>query len=354
MNPTVSLYDGEETPDEELWFLPAPPEDQAPTDPPWPLVDRRVLVDVAAWIRAEKSLAVALAEAAAAFAALDERLRHAPEGLRHRLALREVAELSWAAGSRLPVERVALYELLRLSSTGEDVRDLQVASWALRRLQGHFGPCDWPESGVEGFLGRQPGEGEQAAPVSRPTGDDLAGLSEEWLAVLGSAEGTHPVTQAALGFFTWRSFGISGPGEILEGAVAAMKLGAEKSRGGIRFLPVASGNIGVFSRGGEVRSKLAEWYRAVEQSCLRALMELDRLEDWRARAGEITSNLSGKTPPRLIAALAETPVMSAEMAASACGVSKMSALRNLSEFERRRLVRETTGQGRYRFWTVKV
>jgi Fic family protein len=42
----------------------------------------------------------------------------------------------------------------------------------------------------------------------------------------------------------------------------------------------------------------------------------------------------------------------AAAAAALTGVSKAASLRNLDEFERRNLVREITGQGRFRFWTA--
>lgn len=342
-------------PEEDLWFLPGTPEDAGPTDPPWTIADRRPVFEVQDWLRAERGLGLELARAVASFAALDERLRRANTGLRHRLALREVSDLSWAAGIHLPVERLALYEVLRVSSVREDVRDLQSTSWALRRLLARHGPLDWPETGVAGFLGRSTVKVEiLESPARRPTGEVLHGLVEDWQLVLEAARDLHPISRAAVGFFAWRAYELSGPGEILEGAVAASKLGAQEGRGGLPFLPVADGQAGLYRLSDAPSDKLRKWFAAVEQACLRALLELDRLEDWQARAGEVVSDLSGKTPPKLIAALSDTPVMSAEMAAKLTGVSKASGLRNLAEFARRGLVREITGQGRFRFWTAKV
>ena len=352
-DPTDSLYD-RVIPEEDLWFLPGAPEDAAPTDPPWTIADRAPVFEVRDWLRAERGLGLELARAAAGFAALDERLRRADPGLRHRLALREVSDLSWVSGTHIPVERLSLYDVLRLSSVGEDVRDLQSASWALRRLLARHGPLDWRDAGVEGFLGRARVEdSEFGNHAVRPMGDALQGLTEEWHLVLEAAAGAHPISRAAIGFYAWRSFEISGPGEILEGAVAAAKLGAEEGRGGLPFLPVAGGQAGLYRLSDAPEVKLRKWYAAVDQACLRALMELDRLEDWQVRAGEVVSDLSGKTPPKLIKALSATPVLSADMAADLTGVSKAASLRNLTEFEHRGLVREITGQGRFRFWTAK-
>lgn len=354
-DPSKSLYDPVETSEEDLWFLPGPPEDRAPTDPPWTIADRAPLVEVQDWLKTEASLAVDLARAVAAFAALDERMRRMPPGVRNRMALREVSNLSWAVGTRLPVERIALYDLLRESSAGTDVRDLQEAHWALRRLRDTTGPLDWPDTGLEGFLGRVAHEDSQPSDyIDRPTGSQLVGLAEEWTLVLDRASRAHALTRAALGFFAWRAFEMSGPGEVLEGVVVTAKLGAEEGRGGLPFLPLAGGDASLFRLGGEPKERLRKWYRSVEQSCLAGLMELDRLEDWQARAVEAVLDLSGKTPPKLIEALSATSVLSAEMAARFCGVSKAAALRNLVEFEKRGLVRETTGQGRYRFWSAAV
>lgn len=219
-----------------MWFLPGPPEDIAPTDPPWTIADRTPEFDVGAWSRAERGLELELARAAAGFAALDERLRRADPGLRHRLALREISDLSWVTGSHIPVERLSLYEVLRISSAGEDVRNLQFASWALCRLLAKHGPLDWLDSGVEGFLARARIEGSDFKDhAMRPTGDALLGLVEEWQLVLDAVSGAHPISRAAVGFFAWRAFEMSGPGEVFEGAIAAAKLGLMRAGAACRF-----------------------------------------------------------------------------------------------------------------------
>ena len=51
---------------------------------------------------------------------LDERLRSAPEGWRHRLAMIEAAELSWVAGERLAGDKLALWMARRLGAQ-EDI-----------------------------------------------------------------------------------------------------------------------------------------------------------------------------------------------------------------------------------------
>lgn len=99
---------------------------------------------------------------------------------------------------------------------------------------------------------------------------------------------------------------------------------------------------------------MAAWYRAVQAGALSALLELDRLSDWQARATHTTADLSGRTPAKLIAGFLRWPVLSAELAATAATCSRPAARRNLALFADRGLIREVTGQSRYRFWTVQL
>lgn len=50
------------------------------------------------------------------------------------------------------------------------------------------------------------------------------------------------------------------------------------------------------------------------------------------------------------AVLSEWPLVSAPMAAALTGVSRAAVQRNLAWMEAQGLVREMTGQGRYRMW----
>ena len=60
--------------------------------------------------------------------------------------------------------------------------------------------------------------------------------------------------------------------------------------------------------------------------------------------------LSGKTPPTLRAVFTEWPLISAPMAETLTGASRAAIQRNLARMEARGLIREVTGQGRYRMW----
>ena len=56
------------------------------------------------------------------------------------------------------------------------------------------------------------------------------------------------------------------------------------------------------------------------------------------------STLSGKTPPALSALLTEWPVVSAPIAEKRIGASRAA----------RGLIREVTGQGRFRMWSIAI
>ena len=87
---------------------------------------------------------------------------------------------------------------------------------------------------------------------------------------------------------------------------------------------------------------------------LSALMTLERLSLWRARAEGETADLQGRTPTRLIAALAAHPMLGAAQAEAQTGASRAAEQRNLDMLEARGLVREVTGQGRFRVWAPRL
>lgn len=66
------------------------------------------------------------------------------------------------------------------------------------------------------------------------------------------------------------------------------------------------------------------------------------------------AGLSGRTPPALRKALSEWPLVSAPMAEALIGASRAAVQRNLAWMEDRGLIREVTGQGRFRMWRIRV
>lgn len=343
VEPPKSIYDTDL--DEDPWFLPPRPEDQAPTDMPWPMAARGALMNPKDWVRAENGQGRALASATAAFARLDERMRNRNAD---RLAVLEVASVLWAQGDRLSAEQIGLYLQLR-ESTVENAQQLSAADWAVRRMLGPLAPRD----DLAGFLGRHKTDFDALEDMSlRAFGAAFEGLEADWWQVLDGVGTAHPFTQAAAGFHAWRVFGLSEPGDILEAATVASKIGAAEGRH-LSFVPISLADRYALVQSGNVAERVAGWYHAIENACLRALMLLDQLEDWQDRALAVTHNLSGKTPPALIDALIKTPVLSVAMAAKMTDASRAAVQRNLAKFDDAGLVQEVTGQGRYRFWTAR-
>lgn len=68
------------------------------------------------------------------------------------------------------------------------------------------------------------------------------------------------------------------------------------------------------------------------------------------RAEEIMTPLSGKASPTLRAVFTERPLVSAPMAETLTKASRAAIQRNVASMESQGLIREITGQGRFRMW----
>lgn len=291
---------------------------------------------VPAWAAAEAAQAARLARVAARLGALDDRLLRGPEGWRRRLALQQGADLSWLAGDRIGPDRLALWLALRAGAAAEDAAALERAAWAVRRLTGGPGP----DAGLLPFLGRQ--EPEAAGPA-------LADRAAALAAVLAQAAALHPVTRGALAFALWPLAGIGRAGEVMEGAVVALRIAAAEGQGGTVFAPVAASAL---RPGGTAPERLARWLDGLDQGLIAAQRRLDDIAAWQGRAAVAIAGLTGRTPALLLRELAGWPMLSAPMAERLTGASRAAVQRNLALFEARGLVREVTGQGRFRFWTA--
>lgn len=339
-----SIYDVEPPEDDDLWFL--PPEDEDAADvylPPGPRAEPGVLFDPRDWNAAQSGLSGELAELAVTFGALDERLRAGPEGWRHRLALMDVSDLGWWTGDRIGVDRLALWTGLRIGATSDDVQALYRAGWAVRRLTSGAAPSagGWA-TGLTAFLDRQ-AQGIEDVPEA------VADLAE----VMGHGEALHPVTQAAMAFHAWRAVS-QGDGRDTEAAVIAARHAASMGRGGALFMPLALSGPGALRGTGDPSDRLAAWVQGAGQAALSALLHLDRVSAWDSQARVATAGLSGRTPPVLIDVLAAWPMVSAPLAQDLTGASRAAVQRNLDLFTQRGLIREVTGQGRYRVWTAAL
>jgi hypothetical protein len=328
----ASPYDRAET--EDLWFLPEADADDALA--PLPRADRQPLFDPAEWGRAQADLAAELAALCLNFGAFEERLAGMGQGTRQRLAILEAAELSWWAGHRIGAERLTLWVGSRTGG-GEDNLALVQAGWAVRRLMAGQGPAKggWAD-GIAGFLGHAPT-------------DATAELAE----VMDSAHYLHPVTQSAILFHAWRIAGTGAPRDT-EAAVMAACHGGTMGRRPGQFLPLALAGMKALRAAGSAHARLSAWISGAEAAVLSALMQLDRLTAWQGAARTAIANLSGRTPDLLIDLFAQWPMVSAPMAEARIGASRAAVQRNLQTLTDLHLIRETTGQGRYRLWAAKI
>lgn len=338
-DPLAGVEEVEETTEEDLWFLPGPIDAEPDDLPPGPRAEPRETAVLDEWRKAEAGRAARLARVAGRLGALDDRLRRGPGGWRHRLALIEAADLSWFVGDRIGPDRLALWISMRLSGVQDDTAALARVGWAVRRLTG--GPR--PEVDLSAFLDRRDPEnlGDDAEPFA-----DRAG---GWLDLMAQAADLHPITRACMGLHLWSLAGLAQHGDRMEAAVTAARIAASEGKGAV-FAPLAMGGAGGLRVGGPPAERLGRWLDGMETASLTAMRHLDDIEAWSARAKAEMTTLSGRTPPSLRAVLTEWPLVSAPMAEALTGASRAAVQRNLAWMEARGLIREMTGQGRYRMW----
>lgn len=343
---------------EDLWFLPGPADDEddlPPGAPPLPYAARRVIFDITEWRAAQDQASAALATLCQLYGELDLRLRLGSQGLLLRLALREATDLSWWVGDRISADRLSLWQAMRFGAIEEPDQALPRAGWALRRLSG--GPA--PAESLARFVERAQTPDAAAWTDAQTPGAQLKadpGEVEDLSVLMSEAADLHPVTQAALLFFGWRMLGAPQTREMEAAILAARHAGqmARRSGAGALFLPLAQGGPGTFRGDGPPARKLAAWIAGATQATLAALLDLERLEVWQQKAQADIADFSGRTPARLLECLMRWPYVSAATAEAETGASRAACQRNLDLFTTRGIVREVTGQGRYRVWTAKV
>lgn len=324
------------------WFLPGPIDDESDDLPPGPKAEPRETPIVDDWRKAEASHAARLARVAGRLGALDDRLKRGPEGWRHRLALIEAADLSWFVGDRIGQDRLALWISLRLSSVQDDTAALARVGWAVRRLTAGPGP----EQDLSAFLDRR--DPENLSDESEPFADRAGG----WLDLMAQAADLHPISRACMGFHLWSLAGLGQHGDRMEAAVTAARLAASEGRGAV-FAPLAMGGAGGLRAGGTTADRLARWLDGMLTACSTAMRHLDDVDAWSARARSEMASLSGRTPPALRAVMTEWPLVSAPMAESLTGASRAAVQRNLEWMAETGLIREVTGQLRFRMWRAQ-
>ena len=323
------------------WFLPGPTEEDPNYRPPGPRAEPRETAVLDDWRKAEAGNAARLARVSGRLGGLDDRLQRGPKGWRHRLALIEAADLSWLNGDRIGPDRLALWMSLRLSGVQDDTGALARVGWAVRRLTGGPGP----EVDLSAFLDRR--DPENLSDEAEPFADRAGG----WTSLMAQSTDLHPITRASMCFPLCSLAGLEQHGDRMEAAVTAARVAAREGKGAV-FAPLAMGGAGGLRAGGPPADRLARWLDGMDTACLAAMRHLDDIEAWAARAEAEMAPLSGKTPPALRAVLTEWPLVSAPMAEALTGASRAAIQRNLAWMEARGLLREVTGQGRYRMWLI--
>ena len=341
-DPPIRVEKAEEISEDDLWFLPGPIESEPDDLPPGPRAEPRGTAILDDWRKAEADNAARLARVAGRLGGLDERLRKGPEGWRHRLALIEAADLSWFVGDRIGPDRLALWIALRLSGVQDDTAALARVGWAVRRLTGGPGP----EVDLAAFVDRR--DPENLANEAESFADRAGG----WLDLMAQAADLHPISRACMGFHIWSLAGLGQHGDRMEAAVTAARIATGEGRGAI-FAPLAMGGAGGLRAGGTAVHRLVRWLDGMETASRTAMRHLDDLEAWSARAETEMATLSGRTPPALRAVLTEWPIVSAPMAEAMTGASRAAVQRNMAWMEARGLIREVTGQGRFRMWCAR-
>jgi hypothetical protein len=330
-------YDPGEEPG-DLWFLPDADDEGSPLKPDGPQSAPRALIDGPAWRAAEAALAADLTELAFDAGRLAERVLVAGPGAVQRLAQAEAASLSWWTGDRISADRLALWLSYRIGAAEEDGSGLIRTAWAARRLAAKGQGADLAALLV-GSLGE---EGRH---------DDA--LITDTVAALEALADLSPITCGCALNQLWRSLD-ERPDHLrgLEAAVLGARLAAGRSSGSLSFLPLTLTGFAALTATSAPDRRLSGWIAGAHRAVLSALMTLERVATWQARAEAETADLSGRTPARLIAALATHPMLAAPQAEAETGASRAAVQRNLDVLVARGLVREVTGNGRFRVWAA--
>lgn len=334
-------FDPEEA--EDQWFLPpdAKEDDAAVLLSPFPRAGRVSLVDAASWRAAEAALSADLAELTFDLGRLAERVAIIGPGAVQRLALAEASSFSWWSGDRVTADRLALWLSYRIGAVEEGGEGLIRTAWAARRL---------------GSAGQGRGIAATLAAVLGEDGRANAGLLADVAVEVEALAGISTVTMGCALCHLWRSLD-ERPDHLrgLEAAVLGARVSALVSgRGALPFLPLTLTGFAALTASGSPEARLAGWISGAHRAVLSSLMTLERLANWRRRAEAETADLSGRTPVRLIAALMTHPMLTAAQAEAETGASRAAVQRNLQILTNHDLIRETTGQGRYRLWAARL
>lgn len=153
------------------------------------------------------------------------------------------------------------------------------------------------------------------------------------LSCLASAGALHPLMRGALAGLLWRQAKLSPPDRVIEPAVYAARLMAQRCER-LPFVPLgAVGHLAAVANGARAGRD-----------------EIRRLEACAAEARRVTSGIRGQNAGRVIAVLAARPLVSVDDVATGAGISRMNAKGMLNRMTEMGVIREITGASRFQLW----
>ncbi|MER5174021.1 hypothetical protein [Thioclava kandeliae] len=261
-----------------------------------------------------------------------DRFKRAPKGLQQHLAIREACDLSWLGDHPVQPERVSLWLAMRTSSITYDLNALQQTAWTVRHLLSATDPLD----DLQAFLDRK-----------QEAGGDIDRCS----AIIMQASGLSPIVRACYAHSIWTLAELGKHGARIEGAVLAQRL-ASSFTSDTGFLPMASAGSAPFS-GASAYQRLVRWLDGAGASILRAMRILDDYEHWGHLARASQAIFKVETRDALIDLFLCAPYVTTALAMDRTGLSKTSIVRHLTALQDNGIVREITGQNRFKIWVPK-
>lgn len=312
---------------------------------------------LATWIEAARTPEVlrAVTEAAEALTRLESRLIYDPdvEGAAERMAQDEAGDAMWLTGDAGARDRLALYA--QGVRAAVDERD-QLAHWALRRLLSPGDPSTLSVPALRDFLGRaRPGLTDSLVEEShdlfpRPTGSELDDGLTQWLEIAARLQEHHRLVRAAILYRAWRWLNLSGAEDAVTPMVVAARIagGTELS-----FAPFAGAarRMRTFVVRGSEADRLYAMVRAFTEGARQASLTLEQLAAWRLRA---MRNATTKAMKAIVDATARHPVASTNAIADATGMTPQAVNKAARTLHGDGLIREATGQSRFRLWQASI
>lgn len=337
-----SVYEGDGGED-DLWFLPDPDAVLRDREMPLPRADRRALDDPTEWFAAQGAHAAQLARAAMAVGQLDMLVAEMGQGAIQRLALREAEALTWAAGTPIALDEIGRDQLQARART--DLAGLQTARWAVRRLMGE-GPLD----DLRGFLGlHRTAQNEALQDTAfRLTGQAFDEAEDGFHEARAQLRQAQCFVRAAYERHLWRLAELSPEDRQIEAAVwAGRRMAAECTA--LTFVPMGQTHRRFRGTGAH---EFGRYLAAIAEGAVGVKAELLRVRTWAKAAKVEAAQIKGDTPARIIDALLAKPLCSTEMVEQAVGVSRDTAERVLRRLHQLGVIREITGNARFRIWSA--